>query len=137
MTRDERRAIRRLRFVTAREARMAARLARLDYKVSGETGAMRVPTKSRTWHQGGRLNGHVPPPGLGWERYGATYVRGDCRTGLTAQADHPSPMAEADGTTCSKRHNRITGGDPAKTGLGEASLSNSKQDRRKGVMPMR
>ena len=74
MTRHERRAVRQLGLVTAREARLAARLARLDYKVSGETGAMRVPTRARTWHQGGRLSAHRPPPGLGWDRSGATYV---------------------------------------------------------------
>ena len=74
MTRDEWRAIRQLRFVTTREARLAARLARLDYKVSGETGAMRVPSKMRTWHLGGRINGHAPPPGRDWDRSGATYV---------------------------------------------------------------
>ena len=47
-TRRERRARRQQNFVTARDAHLAARLARLDYKVSGETGAMRVPTKART-----------------------------------------------------------------------------------------
>ena len=40
MTRWERRAQRRGRAVTVREARLAARLARLDYKTSGETGAI-------------------------------------------------------------------------------------------------
>ena len=74
MTRRERRAIRQRGFVTAREARLAARLARLDYKVSGETGAMKVPSKARTWHQGGRLNAHEPPPGRDWDRSGPTYV---------------------------------------------------------------
>ena len=74
MTRHERRANRRLRFVTTREARLAARLARLDYKVSGETGAMRVPSRMRTWHLGGRLNAHRPSAGQGWARSGATYV---------------------------------------------------------------
>ena len=76
MTRHERRAIRQLRFVTAKEARLAARLARLDYKVSGETGAMKVPSKATTWYQGNRLNGHAPPPGRGWDRSGSTYVAG-------------------------------------------------------------
>ena len=65
MSRRERRAVRRLRFVTAREARLAARLARLDYKVSGETGALRVPTRAGRWHQGPRA-----------ERSGPTYVVG-------------------------------------------------------------
>ena len=72
-TRRERRAHRRRWLVTTREARLA-RLARLDYKVSGETGAMRVPTKARTWYQGNRKNAHRPPPGRGWSRSGPTYV---------------------------------------------------------------
>ena len=74
MTRRERRARRHRGCVTAKEARLAARLARLDYKTSGETGAMRVPSKGHTWHLGGRANGHAPPPGQGWERSGPTYV---------------------------------------------------------------
>ena len=74
MTRSERRAQRRRWSVTAREARLAARLARLDYKVSGETGAMRVPTKGRVRHRGNRPNGHAPPLGRAWDRSGPTYV---------------------------------------------------------------
>jgi hypothetical protein len=74
MTRQERRAKRLRRFVTTREARLAAHLARLDYKVSGETGVMRVPSRVRTWHLGNRLNGHVPPPGQKWDRSGPAYV---------------------------------------------------------------
>ncbi len=74
LTRRERRAVRQRGFVTAREARLAARLAHLDYKVSGETGAMRVPSRMRTWHLGGRPNAHRPPPGQGWDRSGPTYV---------------------------------------------------------------
>ncbi len=45
MTRQERRAKRLGRFVTAREARWAARLAHLGYKTSGETGALKPPAK--------------------------------------------------------------------------------------------
>ncbi len=74
MTRRERRAQRQQRFVTAKEARLAARLAHLDYKVSGESGAMKVPIKGRTWCQGNRKNGQVPPPGRKWDRSGPTYV---------------------------------------------------------------
>ena len=74
LTRRERRTERRRRLVTAREARQAAWLARLDYKVSGETGAMKVPVKGRTWHKGNRANGHAPPPGRSWDRSGPTYV---------------------------------------------------------------
>lgn len=46
-TRQERRAFRKRRFVSAQDARLAAWLARLDYKVSSETGAMRIITKRR------------------------------------------------------------------------------------------
>ena len=74
VTRRERRARRLQRFVTAKEARLAARLARLDYKTSGESGALKPPTKGRTWHKGNRLNGHRPPPGQDWDRSGPTYV---------------------------------------------------------------
>jgi hypothetical protein len=73
MTRSERRAKRQKRFVTAKEARLAARLAKLDYRVT-DNGALKPPTKGRTWHLGNRLNGHAPPPGRDWDRSGPTYV---------------------------------------------------------------
>ena len=74
MNRRERRAMRLRRFVTAQEARLAARLARLDYKTAGESGALKPPTRGRTWHKGGRLNGHRPQSGHGWSRSGPAYV---------------------------------------------------------------
>ena len=98
MRRRERRAERQRRFVAAREASRGARLdygvsrengARretdygaslpgwlrpLDYKVSGGSGAQRVPSKVSTWHLGGRANGHAPPPGQGWDGSGSAYV---------------------------------------------------------------
>lgn len=46
----------------------------LDYKVSSESGALRVRSKVRTWHLGGRANGHAPPPGRGWDKSGPTYL---------------------------------------------------------------
>ncbi len=73
-TRQERRAERQRGFVTAKEARLAARLAHLDYRVTGETGALRPPTKGRTWYRGNRKNAHAPPLGRGWDRSGPTYV---------------------------------------------------------------
>ena len=73
MTRRERRAERQRRLVTKSEARWAARVARLDYRVT-ENGALKPPTKGRTWHQGNRGNGHRPPPGRGWDRSGPAYV---------------------------------------------------------------
>ncbi len=74
MTRRQKRALRLGRLVTAREARWAARMARLDYKVSSESGAMKVPSRVRTWHLNGRANGHEPPPGVAWDRTGPAYV---------------------------------------------------------------
>ena len=99
MTRQERRTGRQRWLVTAREARLAARLARLDYKVSGETGAMRVPTKTRTWYRGNRKSAHAPPPGQGWDRSGRARL---VDTGPPARPsksliDHP-PRSIANGS---------------------------------------
>ena len=87
MTRQERRAQRLRRFVTDREARLAARLARLDYRTTGESGALKVPSRQRTWHLGGRLNGHRPPPGQPWDRSGPAYV-----TETKGQGRLPEPV---------------------------------------------
>ena len=73
-SRRDRRARRQRNFLTAKEAHLAAKLAGLDYKVSGESGALKPPTKGRTWHMGNRKNGHAPPPGKGWDRSGPAYV---------------------------------------------------------------
>ncbi len=73
ITRHERRTLRRRMFLTVKEAKLASRMARLDYKVSGETGAMKVPTKSIIG-QHGRKNAYAPPPGRAWSRSGPTYV---------------------------------------------------------------
>ena len=65
MTRSERRYRRMRKFVTAKEARLAARMARLGYRVSNESGALRVPSRAQKWH---RSSPH--------DRAGATYVVG-------------------------------------------------------------
>ncbi len=57
-------ALRRGRAVTTREAQLAARWARLDYKTSGESGAMRVPTRPGKWPIGSR------PPAAETGRHG-------------------------------------------------------------------
>ena len=62
-TRQERRSSRRKRFVTDREARWAAWLARLDFKTTGESGALKVPARSKVQN---RSHG----------RAGSTYVVG-------------------------------------------------------------
>ena len=74
MTRRERRASRQRGFVTAAQARLAARLARVGYKRTNESGALRVPSRVRTWHLNGRANGHKPRPGQQWDQSGPTYV---------------------------------------------------------------
>jgi hypothetical protein len=74
MTRQQRRAIRLQRFTLAKEARLATWLAHLDYRVSGESGALKVPGKVRTWHLNGRANGHQPPPGQSWDRSEPVHV---------------------------------------------------------------
>ena len=74
MTRRERRAIRQLRYVKSSEARLAARLAHLDYKVSGETGALKVHTHSLSWHLAKRPNWATPQGGRGWDRSGPTII---------------------------------------------------------------
>ena len=64
-TRLERPTRRQRRFVSAKEARLAARLARLDLKVSGETGALRGRTKHRS-QLDSRIHGGDPATtGLG------------------------------------------------------------------------
>jgi hypothetical protein len=70
MTRRDRRAHRLQSLVSGREARLAARLAHLGYRVSGESGALRVYTHSLSWHRGKCLNASLPPPGRGLDRSG-------------------------------------------------------------------
>ncbi len=94
MTRRERRASRQRRFVTATQARLDYKVSSesgalretayerplpgwlrpLDYKLTNESGALKVPSRIRTWHLNGRANGHKPPPGQTWDQSGPTYV---------------------------------------------------------------
>ena len=67
-TRRERRAKRLRGLVTSTEARWASRLARLGYRVPGESGALRLYTHSLTWHLKLRKNGATPPPNRGPDR---------------------------------------------------------------------
>ena len=73
-TRRQRRARRYQGHLSARDGRIAARLARLDYKIASESGALTPPSKQRVWHLKGRLNGHAPPAGRGWDRAGPARV---------------------------------------------------------------
>jgi len=74
MTRHERRVRRRRNFLTAKEARLASRLARLDYKTSGETGALKLRSKIIMGKGNSRKNAYAPPPGRTWSRSGPTYI---------------------------------------------------------------
>ena len=73
-TRGERRAKRLRSFLAEKDGRLAARLAHIDYKIPGESGALTPPLKTRVWHRNGRLNGHAPPPGRAWDRAGPARV---------------------------------------------------------------
>ena len=94
VTRRERRAERQRRYATTREVRLAAGLEHrvsgkgaetraidydaplpgwlgpLDYRVSGESGALRVHTHSLSWHRTKSPNITIPPPGRGWDGSG-------------------------------------------------------------------
>ena len=88
VTRWERRALRRQRFAEDREARRVARLAGLDYRVSGESGALRVHTHSLSWHRSKSPNITVPPPGRGWDGSGPVRVVGKPEGGMAQPVNH-------------------------------------------------
>ena len=74
-TRRQRRLKRLQRLVSAREARLAAQMASLDYRVSGESGALVVHSHSLTWHRSKSPNITVPPSGRAWDRSGPVFVK--------------------------------------------------------------
>ncbi len=76
ITRHQRRAWRRQRLAATREACRAALQAGLDYRVSGETGALVVHTHSLSWHRAKSPNITIPPPGRGWDGSGPVRVVG-------------------------------------------------------------
>ena len=73
-TRRQRRARRQRGHLSAKDGRIAARLARLDYKIASESGALTPPSKHRVGHLNGRLTGHSPPPARGWSPAGPAPV---------------------------------------------------------------
>ena len=74
MTRHQRRTWRLQRLTTAREAHRAAIRAGLDYRVSGESGALIVHTHSLSWHRAKSPKITLPPEGQGWNRSGPVQV---------------------------------------------------------------
>ena len=99
VSRRERRAERQRRHTVAREVRLVAGLEHqfsgregktralgyeaplpgwlrpLDYRVSGESGALTVHTHSLSWHRAKSPNITIPPPGRGWDGSGPVRMR--------------------------------------------------------------
>lgn len=82
ISRHERRALRRRRLLTVKQAKLAARLAKLDYKTSGESGALELRTKAVIRASATRKNAYAPPPGQDWSRSGPAYVTETKEQGL-------------------------------------------------------
>ena len=74
LTRRQRRVWRLQKLAVDREAHRAALQAGLDFKVSGESGALNVTSHSVTRHLAKRPNSATPPPGRGWDRSGPVKV---------------------------------------------------------------
>ena len=83
VTRHQRRALRLQRLVGAKEAHRAALRAGLDYRVSGESGALVVHTHSLSWHRATTPNITVPPLGRGWDKSGRARVVAGPRISVT------------------------------------------------------
>ena len=81
ITRRERRALRWKRLITVKQAKLAARLAKLDYKTSGESGALELRTKAKIRASTSRKNAYAPPEGRDWSRSGPVYVTEDKEQG--------------------------------------------------------
>ena len=113
VTRRERRAERQRRYATTREVRLAAGLEHrvsgregktraigyeaplpewlqpLDYRGSGESGALVVHTHSLSWHRAKSPNITVPPAGKEWGRSAlARVVRVDKASATEQDIDH-------------------------------------------------
>ena len=74
VSRHQRRAWRLQRLVTAKEAHWAAMRAGLDFRVSGESGALVILSHSLSWHRAKSPNITVPPAGRGWDKSGPARV---------------------------------------------------------------
>ena len=86
ITRHQRRAWRLKKLTVAREAHEAALRARLDYRVSGESGALRVYSHSLSWHRAKSPNITIPPAGQEWGRSGPVRVVQDPEAGSSSQS---------------------------------------------------
>ena len=117
VTRRERRAERQRRNTVAREVSLAAGLERqvsnrdgadkatdyeahlagwlgpLDYRVSGESGALTVHTHSMSWHRAKSPNITIPLSGQGWDRSGPVRVVGSTKLTLPIRTSTPSEVS--------------------------------------------
>ena len=88
ITRHQRRAWRQQRLAEARAAHRAALEAGLDYRGSGESGALVVHTHSLTWHRAKSPNITIPSPGRGWEKSGPVRVVEKPEERIARAVDH-------------------------------------------------
>lgn len=100
MTRYQRRAQRLRRLTAAREVRPVARMAGLDYRVSGESGGLVAHTHSLSWHRAKSPNITAPPPGQVWDRSGPARVVAKLDSKIAFPARRPAATGlHGDGTT--------------------------------------
>ena len=63
-------------------------MASLDYRVSGESGALVMHTHCLTWHRSKSPNITVPPPGRGWDGSSPVRVVGKPERGIVQPVNH-------------------------------------------------
>jgi len=83
LSRQQRRATRLQGLVSDRDAYRAAMRAGLDYRVSGETGALVVHSHSLSYHRAKSPNITIPPAGRGWDKSGRARVVQEARISIT------------------------------------------------------
>ncbi len=84
VSRQQRRAKRLQGVVSNRDAYRAAMRAGLDFRVSGETGALVVHSHSISYHRAKSPNITIPPAGRGWDRSGRARVVDGTQAGSAA-----------------------------------------------------
>ncbi len=82
VSRQQRRAMRLQRLVSNRDAYRAAMRAGLDFRVSGETGALVIHSHSLSYHRAKNPNITIPPAGRGWDKSGRARVVDGRKAGI-------------------------------------------------------
>ncbi len=83
LSRQQRRAMRLQELVSDRDAYQAAMRAGLDFRVSGESGALVVHSHSLSYHRAKSPNITIPPAGRGWDKSGRARVVDGTQSGIT------------------------------------------------------